>query len=117
LKSDQKWTYTQISAYVDLSERTINRRIERYEEHGIEGALYDNVRSGQPKRLDDTAEAHLVALACSDPPEGRAVWTLELLAQRMITDKKVKKISGMCIRRYLTNRGIKPWLEKNVVYS
>ena len=51
---------------------------------GMDHALYDAPRTGQPPKISDTAEAHLVATACSSPPAGRDHWTLELLQKRMI---------------------------------
>ena len=94
---------------------TVERIRVRFHQGGLDRALYDAKRTGQPRKLDDKAEAHLVALACSDPPEGRERWTLELLQKKMIADKKVSSISDVCILTYLKGRGIKPWREKNVV--
>ena len=55
----------------------------------------------RPKKLDGQGEAHLMALACSQPPEGRAGWTLQLLADRLvqweIVDSKVMPVPGPCI--------------------
>ena len=82
---------------------------------GLDRALYDAPRTGQPRKLNDKGEAYLVALASSDPPEGRERWTLELLQKKMVEDKKVASISDVCILSYLSNRGIKPWREKNAV--
>lgn len=96
---------------------TVQRVRDHYREGGLERALYDAPRPGQPPKLDEKAEAHLVALACSDPPEGTDHWTLELLQERMIQDKKVKEISTVALWKRLTNRGIKPWREKNVVHT
>lgn len=84
---------------------------------GLTRALYDAARPGQPPKLDDNAEAHLVAIACSDPPQGSDHWTLELLRQRMIQDGKVTDISTVALWKRLKKRGIKPWREKNVVHS
>ena len=110
-----------IAGELNIGRSTVQRTRVHYSEDGINRALYDAPRSGQPKKLDDAAEAHLVALACSDPPKGRYRWTLVLLQKRMVTDKKVKSISDVCILRYMKERKIKPWLDlsmdmgKNVV--
>lgn len=117
LKSDAGWEYDCISEFVALSERTVNRRIERFIKDGINEALYDKSRPGQPKKLNNEAEAFLVATACSDPPEGRSRWTLELLQEKLIEEDKVDTISTVAIWNHLKNRDIKPWLEKNVVHS
>lgn len=105
-----------IAEGMGIGRSTVQRTRDNYRESGLDRALYDAPRPGQPKKLDDKAEAHLVALACSDPPEGSDHWTLELLQERMIGDGKVKTISTVALWKRLVNRGIKPWREKNVVY-
>lgn len=98
-----------------VDKRTIARIRERYDEGGWKRAVYDAARPGQPKILDDDGEAKLVAIACSDPPEGRSQWTLELLRERLIADKVVDTITTVTIFLRLKSRGLKPWLKKNVV--
>lgn len=117
LKTDQKETDIAIAEDLNTNKRTVQRVRTNYVSDGLERALYDAERPGQPTKLDDKSEAHLIAIACSDPPKGRNHWTLELLQKRMIKDKKVETISTVTIWSHLTNRGIKPWLEKNVVCS
>lgn len=117
LKTDCGETDESIAGELNVSKRTVQRVRTNCEADGLESALYDAPRSGQPPKLNDKSEAHLIAIACSGPPKGRNRWTLELLQKRMIKDKKVKTISTVTIWSYLTNRGIKPWLEKNVVCS
>lgn len=117
LKTNQGMLDKRIAEQTEVPERTIRRIRSRYTAGGLSKALYEDTRPGQPRKLDDKAEAHLVAIACSDSPEGRARWTLELLQERMIKDKKVKTISTVALWHHLKNRGIKPWLEKNVVCS
>jgi len=106
-----------IARVLGIGERTVQRIRDHYREGGLNHALYEASRTGQPRKLNDNAEAYLVALACSDPPEGREHWTLKLLQKKMIEDKKVNSISDVCILTYLQHRGIKPWREKNVVHS
>lgn len=117
LKTDQKETDKVISKDLGISKRTVQRIRTKFSTHGLESALYDAPRTGQPAKLNNKSEAHLIAIACSDPPKGRNHWTLELLQKRMIKDKKVKTISTVTIWEHLKDRGIKPWLEKNVVCS
>jgi transposase len=117
LKADIGWACERIAQYADYSEKTVQRRISRYRQGGLHKALYDDPRPGQPRKLNDEAEAFLVATACSDPPEESARWTLELLKEKLIKEKKVKNISTVALWKHLRNRGIKPWLEKNVVHS
>ena len=106
-----------IAVQLGIGRSTVQRTRDHYRAGGLNRALYDAPRPGQPPKLDDNAEAHLVAIAFSDAPEGRDHWTLELLQERMIADKKVKTISTVAIWKHLKKRGIKPWREKNVVHS
>jgi transposase len=117
LKSEQGSTDKAIASELETTIRTIENIRARFADGGLDRALYDAPRSGQPRKLDDKAEAHLVALACSDPPDGRDRWTLKLLQAQMVRDKKVKSISDVCILQYLQRRNLKPWREKNVVHS
>jgi len=117
LKLDDNITPKTIAREVLVCEKTVKRIRDRYTEGGIKRALYDLPRPGQPCKLDQKAEAHLVLLACGEPPNGRERWTLELLQKQMVKDGKVDSISDVCILRYLTNRKIKPWVEKNVVHA
>ena len=117
LKSESGLADREIADQIDSAISTVERIRYRFFKGGIEKALYDAPRSGQPEKLSAKVEAHLIAVACSDPPQGRTRWTLELLRKQIIKDKKVKTISTVAIWKHLRNRGIKPWLEKNVVYS
>ncbi len=96
---------------------TIERIRRNFAAGGMERALSETVRSGRPKKLDTRKEAYLIATACTEPPEGAHHWTLELLAERMVKDKKVKTISSVAIMHYLHQNDLKPWREKNVVHS
>ncbi len=117
IKLDQGGSDDRIAADTFVSTKTIGRIRERFTEGGLDRALYDLPRSGQPPIITAKVEAHLVAIACTTPPDGRAHWTLELLRTKLIDDKKVKHISTVAILKRLTKRGIKPWREKNVVHS
>ena len=117
LESHDGKSKNSIATLLRINRSTVQNVRDRYAKGGLEHALKDRPRPGQPPKLDDTGEAYLVALATSDAPDGRDHWTLKLLQARMIKDKKVKSISDVCILTYLQKRKIKPWLEKNVVYS
>lgn len=117
LKSEKGFADEEIAKQIETSKSTVERIRARFKEGGIKRALYDAPRPGQPAKLDSKTEAYLIAIACSNPPEGRSKWTLELLQKRLIKDKKVESISTVAILKHLSKRGIKPWLEKNVVHS
>jgi transposase len=67
-----------------VSQGTVGNVKRRYFEGGIDRALYELPRPGAKPKVDGEVEAHLIALACSDPPEGHARWTLRLLADRLV---------------------------------
>ena len=106
-----------IAVELAVGRSTVQRTRDHYREGKLPRALYDASRPGQPPKLDEKADAHLIALACADPPKGTDRWTLELLRNRMIKDGKVASISTVAIWNRLKKRGIKPWREKNVAYS
>ncbi len=115
LKSDDGWIDADIAPLVGVSTRTVESIRARYDSGGVDRAHYDAPRPGQPLKLDDTGEAHLVALACTAAPEGYERWTLELLLLHLKKEKRLKKsVTTVCLWKRLTARGIKPWLEKNV---
>ena len=117
LKSARGMTDEAIAREEGVHESRVERIRGRFASRGFEGALTDAPRPGQPKKLNEKAEKHLIALACTDPPEGADHWTLELLAQRMVEDKQVGSISSAGIMHYMHRNDLKPWREKNVVYS
>lgn len=117
LESEQGGSARAVAQQVHTSDRTVERIRARFAQGGFEAALYDAPRPGQPRKLDDKAEKYLIALACTDPPEGADHWTLELLSERMIRDKQVKSISSVAIMHYLHRNDTKPWREKNVVHT
>jgi len=64
-------------------------------------AVEDNARSGRPRIIDGEVEAHIVATACSSPPEGRVRWTLQLIADRVVALTEVESCSHMSVARTL----------------
>ena len=70
----------------------------RYADEGLDGVLHDRVQANRFRKLDQKAEAHLIALACSDAPEGHDHWTLQLLADRMVELGLVESLSYETVR-------------------
>ena len=91
------------SASYHVSVRTVERVRQRLVEQGLESALnrakQKRVRS---RRLDGDQEAKLIALSCSDPPEGRNRWTLTLLANKMVELEYVDSVCPETIRQTLS---------------
>ncbi len=99
------WMDAQISEAFGVSVRTVERIRQRLVEWGLSAALEraPSTRHRAP-RLDGEQEAHLVALACQTPPEGRSRWTLRLLAERMVVLDYVEEVSYETVRRVLKKR-------------
>jgi transposase len=93
----------QIQEAVEVSLSTIERTRKTFVREGLEAALTPKKPSkpSRPKKFDGEKEAHLIALACSDPPEGSACWTLRLLAEKMVELHHFSSISHECIRQVL----------------
>jgi len=92
--ADGSWTDLAISIALDISIPTIERVRRLFVEQGIEAALSrQSPKNKKSHRLDGAGEAHLIAIACSQPPKGQARWTLRLLAQRMVELEIVENIS------------------------
>ena len=106
LKADadgpERWTDERIAEALEVSTATVARERRRFLEDGLEVALMPK-KPGRPRRrvLDGRAEAHLIALSCSDPPEGREHWSMRLLAQKMVELEHVEALSHETVRRTL----------------
>ena len=101
LKADEGWKGADIIEALDTSRSTVERTRKRLVEGGLDKALNEDPRPGQRTRLDGRAEAHLVALACSDAPGGREHWPLRLLADKLVELDVVEKISHETVRQVL----------------
>ena len=83
-----------IETSLDVSLRTVERTRQRLVEQGFEKALEREVRKrSKAPRLDGEQQAHLIALVCSEPPEGRHRWSLKLLANKMVVLNHVESVS------------------------
>lgn len=97
------WTDGRIAEAVEVSVATIERVRQRFVEQGLEAAL-SRKQQDRPSRqrvLDGRAEARLIALACSPPPEGRKEWTMQLLADKLVELRVVDAVCDETVRRVL----------------
>lgn len=101
-----------IAANVGVGTSTVYRTKQRFVEEGLERALTETPRPRPERKLAAHEEALLVAVACSDPPKGRARWTLQLLAGEMVRLTAHRQISDETIRRRLAEVDLKPWQKK-----
>ena len=88
------------------------RTKRRFVEDGLDAALSEEPRPGADRKLDAKQEALLIATACSEPPEGRARWTLALLADAMVRLTSHESLSSETVRRRLEENELKPWRRK-----
>lgn len=102
LKADQGWTDTRIAEFAEVGLSTVYRVRQRCVEEGLESAIFRK-QSGSRlyRKLDGEGEAQLIAVACSEAPEGRSRWTLHLLADRLVALEVVDSISHECVRATL----------------
>lgn len=100
---------SEIAEFLDIGRNTVSRTKQRFLREGIDAALEEEPRSGQPRIHTAAREAEVIALACSDAPSGRSRWTLELLTERLNRQKGFRKINRESIRLMLkktnVNRG------------
>ena len=96
------WTDQRICEGLGVGLSTVERVRKRFVEEGLEAALVPRKSGRQYRRkLDGDGEAHLIALACNQPPTGRGRWTLRLLAERMVALEYVDTLSHETVRGVL----------------
>jgi transposase len=99
----------EIARVVAVGGSTVYRTKRRFVEGNLQSALSEEPRPGAERKLTGKQEALLVATACANPPEGRARWTLELLADAMVKLTDHDSLSHETVRRRLAENGLKPW--------
>src|SRR5262249_16584199 len=104
----------QIAKGVPLTSQAIRNIGRRYQQGGWERALYERSRPGAAEVLDQSPKQRLVAMVCRRPPEGRARWTVGLVAEEAVKRKLVPRVGRETIRMLLLSHDLKPWREKNV---
>ena len=106
LKSDadgpDAWPDERIAEALDTTRNTVRRVRQQYAAHGLDATLHRKKPTGrQYRKLDGKQEAQLVAIACSPPPEGRARWTMKLMAEKLVELEMVDSIDPATVCRTL----------------
>src|SRR5215472_6310549 len=109
LAADALASDEEIARSVGVGRSTVYRTKRRFVLGNLEAALNEEPRPGASRKLSGKDEALLVATACSKPPEGRARWTLELLADELVRLTEHDNISRETVRRRLAENELKPW--------
>lgn len=110
LKTDQGpdgpgWVDERIAEAVEISQPTVARVRKQYVEQGLEAALNRRApRREYQRKLDGAQEARLIALACSEPPQGQARWSLRLLADKLVELEIIEAISYQTVGRMLKKK-------------
>jgi transposase len=109
LLAEEGYLDEEIARALGAAVTTVERIRKRFVEEGLEAALSERPRPGAARKLDGHQEAYLMALACSDPPQGKKRWSMQLLADRLVEVGVVDEISDETVRRTLkkgtSNRG------------
>lgn len=115
LKADEGLTDEQIAAALHVGSATVGRVRQRFVEEGLERALTERPRPGQRRKLTGKQEAHVIALACSQAPEGRERWTLRVLADTIVERGWVSSLSYETVRQTLKKMNLSPGRSNNGV--
>ena len=108
-------TAAQVADNVGVAAKTVRAIARRCEEEGLEPALYERARPGKQRVLDAGQSQRIIAMVCSQPPEGRARWSVRLIAQEAVKRKLVPQVGRETIRILLQDHDLKPWREKKLV--
>lgn len=99
---------TEIANILGVGRSTALRIRKRYLEEGLQSALVDKPRPGQPEKYNERQAAEIVAFACTKPPEGRNKWSLALLCEELRKKEGLETINRETIRLILKKNKIKP---------
>ncbi len=112
LKANEGLTDPQIMAALNVSRPCVERIRKRYVTGGLEKAIHDDPRPGQKRKLDGRGEAHLIAITCTAVPDGYEHWELRLLADKLVEQGIVDRISHETVRQVLKKTNSNPGRSK-----
>ena len=104
-----------VAENVGVARKTVRAIARRFEAEGLESALHEKPRPGKERTLNTAHSQRIVAMVCGSPPEGRARWSVRLIAEEAARRKLAPAVSRETIRILLQSHDLKPWREKNVV--
>ena len=119
LKADRTsgWTNADIAAAYEVSTKKVEQLKKRFVEEGFAAALFRKpVTNAHRRKITGDEEAHLIALCCSQAPEGYERWTLRMLAEKMVELDILDSVSYETVRRTLKKRHLNPGKRKNGVF-
>lgn len=107
---------SQVAENTGVAAKTVRAIARRYEEEGLDSALHEKPRPGQKRVWTTVEKQRVVAMVCGPPPEGRARWSVRLIAEQAVQRKLAPPVSRETIRILLQRHDLKPWREKKWVY-
>jgi len=105
----------QIAKTIPLTPQAIRRLGHRYQKAGLHGALYEKQRPGAAEILDSDQKQRIIAMVSANPPEGRARWTVRLVAEEAMKRNLVAHVGRETIRNLLLHHQLRPWSKHNKV--
>jgi putative transposase len=113
---DQGQRVMQVAGNLSVAGKTVRAIAVRYGSEGLESALYEKPRPGKQRLLNARQSQRIIAMVCSEPPEGQARWSVRLIAEEAVKRKLVPRVGRETIRILLQNHDLKPWREKKLVH-
>jgi transposase len=112
---DQGQTAAQVAGGVGVAPKTVRAIARRYEEEGLQPALFEKPRPGKQRVLDAGQSQRIIAMVCSRPPAGSARWSVRLIAEEAVKRELAPQVGRETIRTLLQSHDLKPWREKKLV--
>lgn len=106
-------TAAEVADFLEITARTVFNIERNYEQLGLSRALHDDPRPGAPIQFDDRIKSKIVALVCTDPPDGFDRWTLDLIQEKSVKEGIVDSIGRETIRVILQEHDLKPWQQRS----
>ena len=113
---DDGQTVAQVAANAGVAGKTVRAIARRFEEEGLESALYEKPRPGKQPALDAGQSQRIIAMVCGPPPEGLARWSVRLIASEAVKRKLAPQVGRETVRILLQSHELKPWREKKLVH-
>jgi transposase len=111
-------TDDEVATVLDVHKSTVKRIRKKLVMQGLDAALSRRIHSAtRPRKILGTEEARLIAICCSDPPEGRSRWTLKLLSDKLVEMEVLESVSPATVGRVFKKKRIEAMAEKRMVHS
>ena len=104
-----------VACNVGVAAKTVRAIARRYEEEGLESAVYEKARPGKQRALDTGQSQRIIAMVCGPVPQGMARWSVRLIAEEAVKRKLAPHVGRETIRILLQSHELKPWREKKLV--